>query len=103
MNYMYECARAYIQEAHANGPYVWGTMEQDIQFVLTHPNGWGGSRQAQLRLAAVRAGLVPDTKIGRTRVQFVSEGERVCTSAFTKDWWRRCLCRYESSSCTSGL
>ena len=76
MKYMYECARAYIQEANANGPYIWGTMEQSIQFVLTHPNGqWGGSRQAQLRLAAVRAGLVPDTKEGRARVQFVSEGE----------------------------
>ena len=35
----------------------------------------GRSQQAQMRQAAIRAGLVPDTDAGRARVCFVTEGE----------------------------
>ena len=75
MNYLYESVRTYIQEAHSNGVQLWESLEADIQFILTYPNGWGGAQQAQMQLAAIRAGLIPDTKEGRARVDFVSEGE----------------------------
>lgn len=77
MKYLYICAREYIRDTHANGADIWASIEsQDgIDFVLTHPNGWEGAQQAQMRRAAVRAGLVPNTNAGRSRIQFVTEGE----------------------------
>ena len=75
LQYMYTCARTYIEESHANGTALWTSVESGIQFILTHPNGWGGIQQTQMREAAVRAGLVPDTTAGRSRVAFVTEGE----------------------------
>ena len=44
-------------------------------YVLTHPNGWGGPQQAQMREAAILAGIVPDTDKGLARITFVTEGE----------------------------
>lgn len=75
LRYMYTCARNYIEETHANGPALWTSVEDDIQFILTHPNGWEGIQQTQMREAAVKAGVVPDTSAGRSRISFVSEGE----------------------------
>ena len=77
MKYLCKCTRDYLQETYPNRPDLWATMEQKnaIDFVLTHPNGWEGSQQAQMRQAAIRAGLVPDTDAGRARVRFVTEGE----------------------------
>jgi len=72
---MYTCGRTYIEESHANGVALWASVESEIQFILTHPNGWEGVQQTQMREAAVRAGLVPDTTAGRSRVSFVTEGE----------------------------
>jgi len=75
LGYMYKCARTYIEESHANGPALWTSVESEIQFILTHPNGWEGIQQTQMRQAAIKAGLVPDTSAGRSRVAFVTEGE----------------------------
>ena len=77
MKYLCQCTRDYLQETYPNQPDLWATMERNnaIDFVLTHPNGWEGSQQSQMRQAAVRAGLVPDTDAGHTRVRFVTEGE----------------------------
>ena len=72
---MYACARTYIEESHANGIDLWTSVENEIQFILTHPNGWEGFQQTQMRDACVRAGLVPDTAAGRSRIAFVTEGE----------------------------
>ena len=72
---MYKCARTYIEESHANGPALWTSVESEIQFILTHPNGWEGIQQTQLRQAAIKASLVPDTSAGRSRIAFVTEGE----------------------------
>jgi len=57
------------------GEHRWNSVSHNIELVLTHPNGWGGPQQNQLRDAAVRAGIVPDTEEGRGRVHFVTEGE----------------------------
>jgi len=56
-------------------PNVRWDLISSIELVLTHPNGWGGPQQSQLRSAAIKAGIVPDTPAGRARVHFVTEGE----------------------------
>jgi len=69
------CAKEYIKDTHANGLQLWTSLENEIDFVLSHPNGWEGSEQTQMRRAAVVAGLVPDTPEGHARISFVTEGE----------------------------
>ena len=73
--YLLECALRYIQDHHANGEELWDSVKDQIYFVLSHPNGWEGSQQAQMRKAAVLAKLIPDTIPGRARLSFVTEGE----------------------------
>lgn len=50
-------------------------MQNDIDFVLSHPNGWEGYQQTQIREAVVLTELIPDTTEGHARVSFISEGE----------------------------
>lgn len=73
--YLFRCTRIFIIDTHANGPALWKAVEKDIQFVLSHPNGWEGSQQSKMRRAAIYAGLIPDTDEGKARVRFVTEGE----------------------------
>ncbi|KAF9476880.1 hypothetical protein BDN70DRAFT_881877 [Pholiota conissans] len=74
--YLFNCTANYIRSSHANGPLLWSSIRHDIDFVLSHPNGWGGREQAVLRQAAVLAGLVPDAKQkSQDRISFVTEGE----------------------------
>ena len=75
LKYLFECASSYIQDTHAIGPDLWAAMEKDIDYVLSHPNGWEGIQQMQMRQAAVQAGLIPDTTKGHARISFVTEGE----------------------------
>lgn len=75
LRYLFECARTYIQQTHPNGTQFWSSIETDIEFVLTHPNGWEGAQQNLMRRAAVLAGLVSDDVVGQSRVHFVTEGE----------------------------
>ncbi|KAI0310024.1 hypothetical protein OF83DRAFT_1071189 [Amylostereum chailletii] len=73
--YLFEHARSYIRQTHANGHLLYDSFEDDIDIVLSHPNGWLGAQQSTMRKAAVKAGLVPDNASGHARVTFVSEGE----------------------------
>ena len=73
--YLFICTRAFIQDTHANGPALWAAVEHDLQFVLSHPNGWEGAQQTKMRRAAVYGGLIPDTDQGKARIRFVTEGE----------------------------
>ena len=75
LKYLLECASSYIQDTHANGPDLWNSVKSDIDFVLSHPNGWEGTQQSEMRRAAVLAGLVPDNESGHSRLSFVTEGE----------------------------
>ena len=75
LKYLLECASSYIQDTHANGPDLWNSVKSDINFVLSHPNGWEGTQQSEMRRAAVLAGLVPDNPSGHSRLSFVTEGE----------------------------
>ncbi|OJT02592.1 Heat shock 70 kDa protein 12B [Trametes pubescens] len=73
--YLFQCTQRYIKETHANGASMWSSIEDQIEFVLSHPNGWEGLQQGKMRQAAIIAGLIPDTPDGHARVQFVTEGE----------------------------
>lgn len=75
LKYLLECASSYIQDTHANGPDLWNSVKSHIDFVLSHPNGWEGTQQSEMRRAAVLAGLVPDNTNGHARLSFVTEGE----------------------------
>ena len=75
LHYLHKCARKYIEETHINGINLWYSLEAHTEFVLSHPNGWDGGQQASMRIAAIRAGLIPDTDKGRSRLSFVTEGE----------------------------
>lgn len=75
LSYLHRCTRSYITDTHANGRELWDSVENDIQFILSHPNGWEGPQQTRMRNAAVYGRLVPDTDEGRARIRFVTEGE----------------------------
>ncbi|EIN09800.1 hypothetical protein PUNSTDRAFT_66300 [Punctularia strigosozonata HHB-11173 SS5] len=75
LGYLFRCTRRFIEDTHANGVEMWKSVERDIQFVLSHPNGWEGAQQSKMRRAAVYGGLIPDTDEGKARIRFVTEGE----------------------------
>ncbi|TFK21092.1 hypothetical protein FA15DRAFT_672873 [Coprinopsis marcescibilis] len=75
LQYLYKCAKSYIQDTHASGRDLWESVESEIDYVISHPNGWEGYQQSQIREAVVLARLVPDTNAGHSRVSFVTEGE----------------------------
>ncbi|KAJ6494896.1 hypothetical protein C8R47DRAFT_390639 [Mycena vitilis] len=73
--YIFLCTRNFITDTHANGAMLWATVENDMKFVLSHPNGWEGAQQSKLRRAAIYGGLIPNTAAGKARIFFVTEGE----------------------------
>ena len=73
--YLLECASSFIQDTHANGARLWESVKDDLYFVLSHPNGWEGAQQAEMRKAAVLSKLIPDTTTGHARLLLVTEGE----------------------------
>jgi hypothetical protein len=75
LHYLYECTGNFIKETHASGERLWTSLEGQAEFVLTHPNGWEGPQQAQMRKAAVHGGLILDNIDGHSRIHFVREGE----------------------------
>ncbi|KAF9648388.1 hypothetical protein BDM02DRAFT_3187151 [Thelephora ganbajun] len=75
MGYLFGSTKALFKASEPNGELRWNSVSNNIELVLTHPNGWGGPQQTQLRTAAVKAGTVPDTPAGHSRVHFVTEGE----------------------------
>ncbi|KAI0303781.1 hypothetical protein B0F90DRAFT_1708994 [Multifurca ochricompacta] len=75
LGYLFKCTKSFIIDTHAGGSSLWRAVEEDLQFVLSHPNGWEGAQQTKMRRAAVYGGLVPDTDAGKARIRFVTEGE----------------------------
>ncbi|KAK0471597.1 hypothetical protein IW261DRAFT_1511467 [Armillaria novae-zelandiae] len=73
--YLFQCAKSFILETHQSALVFWNSVEDHIEFILSHPNGWQAAQQSQMRQAVVDAGLVPDNEEGHARVQFVTEGE----------------------------
>ena len=75
IRFLFDSTKELFKTAEPNGELRWKSVSDNIELVLTHPNGWGGPEQMQLRAAAVLAGVVSDTPAGRSRVHFVTEGE----------------------------
>ncbi|PFH47369.1 hypothetical protein AMATHDRAFT_67869 [Amanita thiersii Skay4041] len=75
LGYLFRSTRLYIQESHPGGVAFWQSVEQNIDYVLSLPNGWEGAQQAQMRRSAVRAGLVASEAEALKRISFVTEGE----------------------------
>jgi len=53
---------------------TWKSIENSIEFVLTHPNGWEGTQQQQIRRAVELAGLI-SCKDKQCHVHLLTEGE----------------------------
>ena len=75
MRYLFNSTKTLFISSSPTGEHRWNTVSNNIELVLTHPNGWGGPQQKQLRDAAAWANIIPDTKEGQARVHFVTEGE----------------------------
>ena len=73
MRYLSHCTQKYIEDSH--GTNLWKSVESHIQYVLTHPNGWEGPQQKQIRRAATLAGLVSNSPESQDRVHLLTEGE----------------------------
>ncbi|KAM6497416.1 hypothetical protein JOM56_007889 [Amanita muscaria] len=71
LRYLYQSTKKYIADSEL---WSWKSVEKERYFVLSHPNGWEGKQQAQMRKAAIAAGLV-NTSEASERISFVSEGE----------------------------
>jgi len=72
MRYLFDSTKELFKSSEPN--FSWNSIS-NIELVLSHPNGWGGPQQSQLRSAAIKAGIVPDTPAGHASVHFVTEGE----------------------------
>ena len=75
MRYLFDSTKELFVSLEPNGEMRWNSVSGSIELVLTHPNGWRGLQQSQLRTAAVKAGIIRDTPAERAHVHFVSEGE----------------------------
>ena len=73
IEYLFRCAKTYIQERHL--AFTWSDHEDSIEYIFTHLNGWEGVQQQLYRQVIEAAGLVPATSEGRVRVHLLTEGE----------------------------
>jgi len=74
IRYLFDSAKAYIQECEQMGELLWESLEHNIDLILTHPNGWEGREQEFLRKSVVRASVFTE-KEALSRVSFITEGE----------------------------
>lgn len=75
LRYLFQCTQTYIEGTYPRDADLWPSLMSDIDFLLSHPNGWGVPEQTQMREAVVLAGLVPDDQSGQDRIFLVTEGE----------------------------
>ena len=73
IKYLFDCVKGYMQKYHP--AMSWSSVEDSIEYIFTHPNGWEFVQQQVYRQAIVRAGLIPYTPEGRARVHMLTEGE----------------------------
>ena len=71
--YMYKSTKQYIRERQ--GDDIWTSVGSNVEFILSHPNGWEGKQQSEMRRAAITAGLVANASEASERISFVTEGE----------------------------
>ncbi|KLO09149.1 hypothetical protein SCHPADRAFT_922429 [Schizopora paradoxa] len=76
LGYLMECTEKFIKDTYATmTDALWNTLFSRVTIVLSHPNGWEGPQQQQMRRSAILARLVTDTPRGHDRLIFVTEGE----------------------------
>ena len=74
--YLFARARDYIKETNpTTGESIWDSVKDNIDIVLSHPNGWRGAQQSVMRNAALKAGIVRNIQDSQSRITFVTEGE----------------------------
>ncbi|PFH46144.1 hypothetical protein AMATHDRAFT_8154 [Amanita thiersii Skay4041] len=71
--YLYQATKTYI--CQRQGSDIWDSVANNVDYILTHPNGWEGKQQSELRRAARLAGLVNNEADALKKVHFVTEGE----------------------------
>ena len=74
VRYLFDSAKAFIQESEPMGKELWESLEHKIDLILSHPNGWEGREQEFLRKSVVQASIFTEEE-ALTRVSFVTEGE----------------------------
>ena len=74
MRYLFDSAKAFIRESEPMGDQIWESVEQNIDLVLAHPNGWEGREQQFLRESVVKASIFSEEE-ALSRVSFDTEGE----------------------------
>ena len=96
MGYLFNSTRTIFEASEPNGELRWNSISNSIELVLAHPNEWGSSQQANLRTAAIKAGIVPDTSAGHASVHFVTAGEANLNFCASQSQAGRSLkvCRY---------
>ncbi|TEB18445.1 hypothetical protein FA13DRAFT_1758594 [Coprinellus micaceus] len=70
ISYLFNCAKSYICDTHRMDPTFGTAFGTEIEFVLSHPNGWEGFQQTQIRQAVVKAGLVREGQGDRASLWF---------------------------------
>jgi hypothetical protein len=86
IKYLYTVAKRHIEEHHMG--LNWSPIEDSIEFIFSHPNGWEGLQQQKYRDAIEGAGLVARTPEGRARVHMITEGEaslHYCVSSLPEE------------------
>ena len=74
IRYLFDSAKAFIQEREPMGDKIWESLGRNIDLVLSHPNGWEGREQEFLRKSVVQASVFTEEE-ALSRVSFVTEGE----------------------------
>ncbi|KAF9650957.1 hypothetical protein BDM02DRAFT_3184899 [Thelephora ganbajun] len=74
IRYLFDSAKAFIQECEPVGKELWESLESNIDLILSHPNGWEGREQGFLRKSVVQASIFTEEE-ALSRVSFVTEGE----------------------------
>lgn len=74
IRYLFDSAKAFIQECEPLGKDLWEGLEGNTDLVLSHPNGWEGRQHEFLRKAVVQAAIFTEEE-ALSRVSFVTEGE----------------------------
>jgi len=71
MGYLFKRTRTFFEERILNGHNAWKSLEDTIEFVIPHPNGWDIGEQDVLRYAMVAANIVLSLYAAQERVHFV--------------------------------
>jgi hypothetical protein len=68
------CTKSFIIGTHACDAALWRTAEDDLQFILSRPNGWEGTQQTKMGRVVVYGGIISDTDTRKARTRFVTRG-----------------------------